>query len=314
LELVHCNLCGSSETRFVYSMPDVHFHRDEWFSIVECASCGLGFVNPRPAYTDMARYYPPEFYQYFDDAKTHVPRYEHEAEFLGEPIGEARLLDIGCANGDFPRFMKKRGWKVEGVEVSSNSRSIDDFPIYQQEFASLPFHDARYDAITAWAVLEHVHDPMAYFKKAAELLKPGGRLIFLVTNFKSVSSRSQEDPPRHLYFFTEDTVKRYLSGVGLRFESAHYDNKIYEMRPVAWLRHLIFKHILRKQFRFEDIPDNRVQFLKRNGLANSFLGNLRYLLSHPFTVFDRLTMPFYERAQMLARTYGVVVYVATRPS
>jgi 2-polyprenyl-3-methyl-5-hydroxy-6-metoxy-1,4-benzoquinol methylase len=297
-------------------MPDIHFHREEWFSIVECASCGLGFVNPRPTYTEMAKYYPAEFYQYFDDVKTHGPRYEHEAAFLGEAAGEARLLDIGCANGDFPRFMKKRGWQVEGVEVSSNSRSIKDFPVYQQEFASLPFNTARYDAITAWAVLEHVHDPMAYFRKAAELLKPGGRLIFLVTNFKSVSSRSlfQEDPPRHLYFFTEETVKSYLASVGLRFESAHYDNKIYEMRPVGWLRHLVFRYILHKPFRFEDIPDNRIQYLKRHGLDNSFLGNLRYLLSHPFTVFDRLTMPLYEKAQMLARTYGVVIYVATRPT
>jgi 2-polyprenyl-3-methyl-5-hydroxy-6-metoxy-1,4-benzoquinol methylase len=62
--------------------------------------------------------------------------------------------------------MRRLGWKVEGVEVSSNAKLITDFKVYRQEFKDIPISEPRYDVITAWAVLEHVHDPMAYFKKA----------------------------------------------------------------------------------------------------------------------------------------------------
>lgn len=297
-------------------MPDVHFHRDEWFDIVECRSCGLGFVNPRPTFDEMAKYYPAEFYGYFDDVSVHQRRYQREAEYLDGVDSDRMLLDIGCANGDFPRFMMKRGWKVEGVEVSPNSRAITDFPVYRQDFASLPQETSRYDAITAWAVFEHVHDPMAYFRKVAALLKPGGRFVFLVTNFNSASSRYlfREDPPRHLYFFTERTVARYLERAGLRLESGHFDDRIYAMRPVSWLRRLLFKSFFRRPLRFKDVPDNRVEYLTRHGLANTAAANLRYVLTHPLTVLDRLTMPLYERLQIMSRTYGIVTYVATRPN
>jgi SAM-dependent methyltransferase len=295
-------------------MPDVHFHRDEWFDTVECTSCGLGFINPRPSFAEMPKYYPPEFYGYFEAESKHEVRYSREAEFLG-PGGNGRmLLDIGCANGDFPRYMQRRGWHVEGVEVSANSRTINDFPIYNKEFPTLPHDHERYDAITAWAVLEHVHDPKAYFKKAAMLLKPGGRFVFLVTNFDSVSSRHlfREDAPRHLYFFNETTINRYLESAGLKLHSTHYDDRIYQMRPVGWLRYFLYK-AFRRNYRFEDIPDNRAEYLNRHGYANYGLGNLWYALSHPFTILDRLTMPFYEKVQIAAKSYGIVTYVATRP-
>ena len=159
-------------------MPDVHFHRDEWFEIVECVECGLGFVNPRPEFREMEKYYPGEFFAVFEEhAEAHALRYAREADYLRGITASGRiLLDIGCANGDFPRYMKRLGWRVEGVEIGSNANPIADFPVYRTAFSELPLGGPHYDAITAWAVLEHVHDPMAYFIKAGELLKPGGQV------------------------------------------------------------------------------------------------------------------------------------------
>ncbi len=216
METVTCNLCGSDKQRVVYKMPDFRFFPDEWFQIVECRRCGLGFVNPRPQPDEIFRHYPTSFYDSFDEEQTHhQKRYQAEADFIHQfiqPDGKS-LLDLGCANGDFPRFMRDRGWQVEGVEVSPNSRPITDFPSYTQDFTQIPVHEPRYDAVTAWAVLEHVHDPMSYFQKASQVLRPGGVMVFLVTNFSSISSRSLflEEVPRHLYFFTEKTVRSYLN-------------------------------------------------------------------------------------------------------
>ena len=70
----------------------------------------------------MSLYYPREFFQYFhDQASFHQRRYAAEASFLADIIHDCRkprLLDIGCASGEFPRFMQRFGWDVEGVEIA----------------------------------------------------------------------------------------------------------------------------------------------------------------------------------------------------
>src|SRR5262249_55938482 len=147
------------------------------------------------------------------------------------------LLDIGCANGDFPRFMAARGWRVEGVEISESAGKISDFPVYRQEFQEIPVHSPAYDAVTAWAVLEHVHDPRAYFQKTAAVLKPGGLFVFLVTNFESLASRRLffEDVPRHLNFFTRDVVRKYLDREGFTLLREDNGRSVYKAAPVNWL-------------------------------------------------------------------------------
>src|SRR5437879_8656059 len=74
--------------------------------------------------------------------------------------------------------MAARSWDVEGVEISQSPRRITDFRVYGQEFQDIPVNEPVYDAVTAWAVLEHVHDPMSYFRKASEVVKKGGLFVF----------------------------------------------------------------------------------------------------------------------------------------
>jgi SAM-dependent methyltransferase len=313
LESVACNLCGSLDLQPAYSQPDELFHPDEWFTVVECKSCGLGFVNPRPTRDAMNRYYPNEFYQTFDDPR-HQQRYAEEATYLADITNTPRtLLDVGCANGDFARFMRNKGWSVEGIEIGANARKIKDFPIYNCELPDIKDGGVRYDAITAWAVLEHVHDPMAYFLKASQLLKPNGRFVFLVTDFPSLPSRYlfREDLPRHLYFFSEATVERYLKAAGLRLQKIDRNNRIFSLRPVNWLRHYLYKTILRRNLTWHDLPEAPRDYFKRTG-SSSLMAKLVYVLTHPFAVIDRLLLPLFELLAPQSLTRGIVTYVATK--
>jgi SAM-dependent methyltransferase len=317
METVECNLCGSDKYRAVYSMPDARYFVEEWFTVVECTNCGLGFVNPRPTKSEISRYYPSSFYDYFDHERDyHFRRYAAEAKFLPK-IGSDNhrlLLDLGCANGDFPRFMQKLGWKVEGVEVSETSRRISDFKVYRQEFKDIALNEPHYDAITAWAVLEHVHDPMSYFKKAFQVLKPGGVFVFLVTNFKSLSSRCLflEDVPRHLYFFTDRTLRKYLAVSGFDLIRRDYSNKVYSMHPVNFLRYYFYRYIYRRRLEWNDTQFTRLHFFEGGNFRNCWMKNVKYLISSPLYVFDRLLMPIYERYQIVSKAYGITTYVARR--
>lgn len=317
METVECNLCGSDNYRVVYSMPDARYFVDEWFNVVECNRCGLGFVNPRPTRAEISKYYPSSFYDYFDDERVyHLRRYAAEARFLPKASSDYNklLLDVGCANGDFPRFMQQLGWEVEGVEVSRNSKAIIDFKVYKHEFTEIPVYEARYDTITAWAVLEHTHDPMSYFKKAAQVLKPGGTFIFLVTNFESVSSRCLflEDIPRHLYFFTESSIRKYLSISGFDLIKRDYSNQIYSMHPSNFLRYYLYRYIFRRRLKWNDIPFRTLHFFEKGSFKTCWMNNMKRLISNPLYIVDRILMPIYEKYQVIFEKYGIVTYVARR--
>jgi len=320
LETVACNLCGSTRQTFAYRIPDRLFFPDEFFSVVSCDRCSLGFVNPRPTTAEISRYYPPAYFQappspsrdrYFQR------RYSAEAEYL-QPLEKTKasplLLDVGCAAGDFPRFMTARGWRVEGVEVSESAGSIHDFAVYRNEFQDIPIHTPTYDAVTAWAVLEHVHDPMAYFQKVAEVLNPGGLFVFLVTNFDSLASRHLffEDVPRHLYFFTRSVVRQYVDKTG--FDLLREDNgrRIFKAAPVHWLPYQIQTRVLRRPFTFEDVPLTKREFLRAHGLLRGWRSALRYAAYSPASVIERLFFPLIETVQILRKSYGISTYVAQK--
>jgi 2-polyprenyl-3-methyl-5-hydroxy-6-metoxy-1,4-benzoquinol methylase len=320
LETVACNLCGSDRYRVVYEMPDRKFFREDFFTIVECEQCGLGFVNPRPTIADIQKYYPAQYYQ-GPPTKSHERylawRFSEEARFL-KPLEDGterqRLLDVGCANGDFPRFMAARGWEVEGVENAESSKPITDFRIYTEEFNRIPVREPRYDAVTAWAVLEHVHDPMAYFRKAAEVLKKGGVFVFLVQNFHSVASRYLfcEDVPRHLYFFTRETAKQYLEKTGFALEKEVNGRKIYKLAPYNWLGYMVRTRLLGKKYEFRDAPLTSKEFRSVRNLRPGFVTALKYAAYSPVMVVDRMLWPLIETAQILRKTYGVSTFVGRK--
>jgi len=301
-------------------MPDTKFFPDEFFTVVECDQCGLGFVNPRPSFAEMRKYYPREYYQgeqtatfarYLDKRFAAEARYLREIE---QRKGPKKMLDVGCCNGEFPRFMKARGWDVEGVEVSEASQLILDFPVYTNEFHEISIDEPAYDAVTAWAVLEHVHDPMAYFRKAARVLKKNGLFVFLVTNFHSMASRHlfAEDIPRHLYFFTRETVRRYLEKNGLALVTEDNGRSVYKLAPDHWLAYLLHTRVQGEPFKYADVPLSSRQFRRVHGLKKGFAAALRYAVYSPVSVVERLLLPAVEATQILRRTYGISTYVARK--
>lgn len=317
LEKIPCNLCGSQNFRQIYKQPDIKYFPNEIYTVVECLNCGLAFVNPRPDIKVMSRYYPKEFFNYFDiDKKYHLRRYNNEYKYIQAlfPHGfTGRHLDIGCANGDYPRYMIEKGWDVDGVEISNNAKIINDFKIFRNPFPEIPIDTKEYDVITAWAVIEHVHDPMSYFIKANNVLKNGGYFIFLVTNYESISSRFlyREDIPRHLYFFTENTIKQYLNKCGFKFIHAFYNNKIFSMKPQNWLFYLKSR-ILGNELKCENLPEDYNIYLNNNNLKNNIINILRYLINNPLVSVDRLFVPLIEKIQILIKKYGIMIIICKK--
>jgi len=117
------------------------------------------------------------------------------------------------------------GYKISGIEYSKDAYDYlkrQGLNVYLGEFENVDVYEEKFDIITAIAVLEHVRDPMAFFRKISSCLKPGGVFFYVTANFDSLISKilgpkwNFIEPDRHLYYFTPSVIASYLNKVGLR--------------------------------------------------------------------------------------------------
>jgi hypothetical protein len=144
--------------------------------------------------------------------------------------------------------------------------------------------------------------------------KVGGLFVFQVPNFNSLPSRHLflEDVPRHLYFFSEKTVRRYLEKTGFALEKARFGGDIFTLPSCNWLTFYVKREIRRRPFTYADIPMARPEFFERHKLEPGILSTLKYALAQPLTALDRALLPALTCIQILRKTYASSTYVARR--
>lgn len=307
-ESIACNLCGADNCEPVYEASDERFRVDDvsW-TIVRCRDCGLCYLNPRPAADEIDRYYPREYFENGRDMQSQYRRYSAEARYLAD-LKPGRLLDIGCAEGDFPAFMRDHGWDVAGFEASSAALNPHGVEIQHGQFpADCEFPDNAFDAVTAWAVVEHLHDPMAALRAIQKLLKPGGTLVFLVPNFRSVHSRFArfEDVPRHLYFFTPDTARSCLVAAGLHVDHIAFDGSVYPASGRGALRRVLWRAAGGSEHDFYEFLHHRSR--RQRMRSRPILGTLWHLTA----ALERVLLA--DRPQRWLGVYGTMIVTASKP-
>jgi SAM-dependent methyltransferase len=111
--------------------------------------------------------------------------------------------------------MQAFGWEVQGVEVDPDAVaaarargvSVRKGTLEQQAFPAEYF-----DAVHSAHVLEHLHDPFRLLRECYRVLKPGGTLVLLTPNVRSLGHREFGaawlglDPPRHLMLFSMEAL------------------------------------------------------------------------------------------------------------
>jgi SAM-dependent methyltransferase len=216
---LQCPVCGGTTFQDVLVSAN-------GFPIIRCRTCSIVLTDGRtapPAHT---------LYPAFDQSKTRAVR--HVRSFMSVFLRQraavvqavkknGRLLDFGCGNGAFARFMSMRGFDAVGLEPFSLGSTLTENNL---QLIQAPLQQARaqlgeFDVITLWHVLEHLTNPVQVLETLSHHLRPEGLLIVSVPNFRSWQSALFKgtwfhlDPPRHLIHFEPDTLSSCLQRAGL---------------------------------------------------------------------------------------------------
>jgi len=122
------------------------------------------------------------------------PRYKKARKFiLDNSYGNERILDIGCADGDFSACLVEKGFDCYGLEIMEDGiRKAREKKIKIIDGSFLdkfPFPDNHFDFVFAGEVIEHTFDDFFFLEEIYRILKPGGVLILTTPNLVSLGNR-----------------------------------------------------------------------------------------------------------------------------
>src|SRR5581483_8997670 len=146
----------------------------------------------------------------------------YTVRFIPGPPGT--LLEVGCGNGAFLRFMSRLGWEVWGIEpdqVASRLAMQAGLNVIAQPLEAVSLDPESFDAITLNHVLEHLPNPAETLRVLATALRPGGTLVSISPNPRGLlvrvfgSAWRGLEPPRHFVLPGPRALRRALQPMGL---------------------------------------------------------------------------------------------------
>lgn len=248
----YCKSCGSKK----YSMI---LERADGQPIVACKNCGFAFLKLIPSSANIHKLYNEKYYNneeiygyrgsFYEEEKLYMflPRLEwvNKSNIYGE---NKKLLDIGCADGEFLSYAKKSGWQVCGVEISKEGyekcreKCIE---VYNKELRNIGFKDNSFDVVTLWDVIEHYIYPKDELKEIYRILKPGGVLFISTPNHKKgrligANWFGYNASYEHLSYFEGTTLAKMLIDVGFGIDTSFsHESDDWKFSKIKGIGHIL---------------------------------------------------------------------------
>jgi SAM-dependent methyltransferase len=259
-----CVLCGGRDIR--------DYHDQGYRKVVKCRDCGMVSVRPIPDpgakyETERLAYVGeilPETAEFFRDCNRNfeetavIGEFRRALDWIETRCERGTMLDVGPGTGIFLHLARERGWQPFGIDLCelSAERAIEEFDIKVDvgNFTDFPYEANSFDCITMLDVVEHSRDPVAFLRRAHEVLKPGGTLYVAVPNQRSLLTvildrwirlglpfrslfleRLYVSP--HLYYFNPSVLQRILEQTGFEVQGVRGGN-VYlgRYRLPIWMR------------------------------------------------------------------------------
>lgn len=230
-----CAICGAVEAEPLHHqefyLPEGH-PLAAGYNVVACRECGFVFAD---TLVDQEAY--DLFYAQrskYEDSRTSTGsglsdwdarRLRDIADMVAShAVGrDARILDLGCANGGLLAAFKSSGFSdLTGVDpspacaaVTRNTHHVDSVAASLYSLPDL----GLFDIITLSHVLEHLEDLRGAAWNFARLLRPGGMVYIEVPDASRYSefliAPFQDFNTEHINHFSHHSLRRLSAAVGL---------------------------------------------------------------------------------------------------
>lgn len=182
--------------------------------------------------------YSNDYYQknWFQNANTEL--FARIGQVISQTSGagvHASVLDIGCGNGAFLRFLRDRyPFELSGVDIRENP-PCDGIRFYQSDVSEFS-PGCAFDCVVALALIEHLQDVRSFVRKIRCLCAPGGLVILMTCNDRSL-----------LYAAARSLAKIGITGPHDQLYSRHHVNHFNErsLRALLELNGLALHSLLR---------------------------------------------------------------------
>jgi len=280
-----CPICGSLEdytiihkSNFACSdinldvfsarrLPDlVHYQ------IVKCNNDGLARSNP--IYKDVIHedLYKHSKFNYSDQTDNLTVTYLEVLDGIISYLSkETKILEIGCGNGFVLKALLDRGYKnLCGIEPSQDAVLKADGIIKDRIMVDVLreglYKSESFDLIFLFQVFDHIQDPLGFLSICYNLLSPGGSILVMAHDIKSLSARvlGEKSPIidiEHMYFYSKKTIKEVFVKAGFN------PLKIYSPRNMVSFKYLIWLLPIPKKI--------KLKLLNSKGRFADFLLNQR---------------------------------------
>lgn len=223
-----CPICAAP-TGIYFAHPDADIYR--------CPECTHTYSR-----LDTVRAFERYDQSYFEH--THKNWFEHPNRALFEwvdarlPANAASVVDVGCGNGDFLRFLLDRRGdaRLVGVDLTAPV-DIDGIEFVSGDLLSAPVR-GPFDVVTTFAAIEHVPDPSLFAQRLVDLCRPGGLVVVMTLNANGVLYSAARWGRRlgiavasdrlysahHLQHFTPASLRQLLERCGLDVLEVRHHN------------------------------------------------------------------------------------------
>lgn len=223
-----CKFCHSPRVTIRRDIRSSHHERT--YHLYACRDCGCHFfdldqhgVSLKDLYDDLS-VTRGEFPLEFVPSKKWARQVRLIHRLHGKPVKS--VLDVGCRTGDFLLHFGPETERV-GVEVSDEFAGIArqrGLEVHNDFLENVEFQ-RKFEAVTSYAILEHLEDPVKFLDSLDGILETGGILVVMVPAYRSLKRKILDlagrrwhmyTPPEHLNFFSPAFLDRFLKSRGYR--------------------------------------------------------------------------------------------------
>lgn len=246
-----CDLCGSDDARFLLASERLDG------PLVRCRHCGFVYVGRRQEDFTFVSSDEEKSRRLTErvkslglvdeaverkEAPVRQATFAHRLRWLQEFIPSGRLLDVGCAEGDFLALARAAGFDVVGLEpdpsASARARQKHHLTVIRGTLTDSLFPPESFDVVVMFHVIEHLGSPRAALAATNRLLRSGGFLVIETPNIETVwlrlwGHRWRHLIPDHYYFFSPRTLCRALEMSGFSVLRIERVGKLVSLRLVA---------------------------------------------------------------------------------